>query len=451
MTSVLIVDDEQCARKVLAKIIALDDYKVIEAASAAEAMIAFEREHPSAVLLDIHLPDTNGIEIMKQMKALRPEVEVIIVTGQQDIDMAVKAIKLGAYDFIVKPAKIERLTITLKRAVEKTTLAQEVETLSNIVDTQMGQYLGSSTAMKNVVQQMRQVAESDFSVIIQGETGSGKNYFARLIHDHSRRAAHPFVSIDMGAIPDNLAESEIFGFEKGAFTGADRKKPGLFKLADKGTLVIDELQNMSPLMQSKLLKAVEERHFYPLGSTVAVDMDVRIIACTNIDLKKAAQQKKFRSDLFYRMGEFTILLPPLRERSEDIPQLARKFYLDTAEELNKPMREIPDKVSAMLCRYDWPGNVRELKNVIRRATLTATDGVLKPANISFLIDNKLSEEETQPLMPLKQVTAIVVRDAESKAIKQALEQTGGNKTKAAQLLAIDYKTLLTKIKDYSIE
>ena len=451
MMTVLIVDDEQSARRALSRIISLENYRVIEAASGAEAMAVFERESPSAVMLDLHMPDTHGIEILKQMKAMKPEVEVIIVTGQQDIETAVSAIKLGAYDFIVKPAKVERLTLTLKRAAEKASLSQEVETLANLVDSQVGQYLGNSPAIRNVIQQMRQVAASDFAVIIQGETGSGKNFFARLIHDHSRRAANPFVSIDMGAIPDTLAESEVFGFEKGAFTGADRKKEGLFKLAENGTLVIDELQNMSPLMQSKLLKAAEERRFYPLGSTTAVDMDVRIISCTNTDLHHAVQEKKFRGDLFYRLGEFIIFLPPLRERPEDVLHLAKRFYLDTAEELNKPMREIPDEVADMLCRYDWPGNVRELKNVIRRATLTTVDGVLRPANISFMIDNTTGAGEVQDIMPLKKVSSVVIRDAESKAIRHALKHTGGNKTKAAQLLEVDYKTLLTKIKEYYIE
>jgi DNA-binding NtrC family response regulator len=426
------------------------NYVPLEAADGAEALGLFKQEAPSAVLLDLMLPDMNGIQVLQEMKQLNPEVPVIITTGTDDVQVAVQAIKLGAYEFIVKPLERDRLMLTLERAIEMSELAGKVKNLSSAVDAQFEQHLGRSAAIRNVIEQIRTVAASDFSIIIQGETGSGKNYFARLIHDHSKRAAGPYISIDMGAIPDTLAESELFGYEKGAFTGAERKKKGLFELAHGGTVLIDELQNMSPLLQSKLLRVAEERRFYPLGSSKPVKTDVRIISCTNTNIQKAVAEQRFREDLFFRLGEFTISLPPLRERTEDIPYLSERFFREAAEELSKQVRGISEEGVARLLTYKWPGNIRELKNVIRRAALLVTDGMLKPENI-LPMDGMSSEcVAAIQLMPLKEITALVIREAESKAIRQALVQTHGNKTQAAKLLQIDYKTLFTKIKEYDI-
>jgi transcriptional regulator with PAS, ATPase and Fis domain len=302
--------------------------------------------------------------------------------------------------------------------------------------------------MKVVIDQIRQVAWSNFSVIIQGETGTGKSVAAEAIHNLSRRADQSFQVVDVGVIPETLIESELFGHEKGAFTGADRKKQGFFEHANRGTIFIDELENIPLSLQGKLLRAVEEKRIYPLGSTKPTDTDVRLIVATNMDLKKLVREKKFREDLFFRLCEFTITLPPLRERVGDIPFLAVKFLVRASAELNKQMYELDENVVDILMRYPWPGNVRELKNVIRRAALLSDNGIIKAEHLELLIEEKVDAKEELPFLPLKELSAMAAKDVEKRAIKRALAMTNGNKSKAASILEVDYKTLLTKIKEY---
>jgi transcriptional regulator with PAS, ATPase and Fis domain len=302
--------------------------------------------------------------------------------------------------------------------------------------------------MKVVIDQIRQVAWSNFSVIVQGETGTGKSVAAEAIHNLSRRADQSFQVVDVGVIPETLIESELFGHEKGAFTGADRKKQGFFEHANRGTIFIDELENIPLSLQGKLLRAVEEKRIYPLGSTKPTDTDVRLIVATNMDLKKLVREKKFREDLFFRLCEFTITLPPLRERVGDIPFLAVKFLVRASAELNKQMYELDENVVDILMRYPWPGNVRELKNVIRRAALLSDNGVIKAEHLELLIEEKVDAKEELPFLPLKELSAMAAKDVEKRAIKRALAMTNGNKSKAASILEVDYKTLLTKIKEY---
>jgi DNA-binding NtrC family response regulator len=450
MDKILIVDDDEDVRRTLVDILRRHEYDTIEAADGREGIDLFMKGSLSGVLLDMKLPDLDGLDILQQMKGINASIPVIIVTGYGDIQAAIDSIKLGAYDYIVKPVKIDRLTLTLKRAIEKFKLEGSLKELASVVDSQVEHHFGKSAAIRRVVEQIRPVAASDFTVIIQGETGSGKNYFARVLHNMSKRADGPFVSIDMGAIPDSLVESELFGFEKGAFTGAEKKKKGLLELANGGTVLIDELQNMSPLVQAKLLKVTDEKKFYPLGGTTPIDLDVRIISCTNTDIRKAVSEKKFREDLYFRLGEFIVFLPPLRERSEDIPALARHFFEEVAEELNKHVREISAEAMELIVGYEWPGNVRELRNMIRRAALVSNNGVLRPEDI-ILNDGRQAESSLEtPILPLKELSALAVREAEFKAIRQTMLRTNGNKTLAAKLLKIDYKTLLTKLKDYNI-
>ena len=302
--------------------------------------------------------------------------------------------------------------------------------------------------MKVVIDQIRQVAWSNFSVIIQGETGTGKSVAAEAIHNLSRRADQSFQVVDVGVIPETLIESELFGHEKGAFTGADRKKQGFFEHANRGTIFIDELENIPLSVQGKLLRAVEEKRIYPLGSAKPTDTDVRLIVATNMDLKKLVREKKFREDLFFRLSEFTITLPPLRERIGDIPFLAVKFLVRASAELNKQMYELDENVVDILMRYPWPGNVRELKNVIRRAALLSDNGIIKAEHLELLIEEKVDAKEELPFLPLKELSAMAAKDVEKQAIKRALAMTNGNKSKAASILEVDYKTLLTKIKEY---
>jgi DNA-binding NtrC family response regulator len=327
-------------------------------------------------------------------------------------------------------------------------LKRAVERLNTAMETSLEWTLGKGQAIKRVIKQIHQVAASDFSIIIQGETGTGKSFIANAIHSLSKRAEKPFVTVDMGSIPETLVESELFGHERGAFTGAERKKKGYFEAANEGTILIDELQNMSPYVQSKLLTVVEERKLYPLGSTRPVEIDVRIIAATNSDIKQGVREKRFREDLFFRLGDFIITLPPLRERAEDIPFLAQKFLRDAASELNKHPTEISPEAVSLLVKNQWSGNVRELKNVMRRAVLLSDGDAIGPEHINFLIE-EVSEDKVA-MLPLKEVASKAIRSAEKQAIKQALCLTAGNKSKAASVLQVDYKTLLTKIKHYGI-
>lgn len=451
MNKVLIVDDDKIIRLSLKEILEDNGFSSMEAFSGRQAIELFKKEIPDAVLLDLKMPGMDGIETMQELKKIDADVPVIIVTAHVDLDAAVGAIKLGAYDFIVKPPKFDRLLLTLKRAIEKMQLEKAVKRLNTAVGASLEWLLGKSEVMKGITEQIEQVASSDFSVIIQGETGTGKTTIANIIHNLSKRANSPFVTVDIGAIPESLVESELFGHERGAFTGADKKKKGFFEVANGGTILIDEVQNISPYIQGKLLRAVEEKKIYPLGNTQPVDIDVRIIAATNTDIRQAVREKKIREDMFFRLSEFIINLPTLRERIDDIPFLAQRFLVEACAEINKQVYEISDDAVNLLVHYPWPGNVRELKNVIRRAALVSSEGVIKAEHLSFIIGDKSDDRNGIPLMPLKELVVIAVRDVEKKAIKQALEVTKGNKTKAASILQVDYKTLLTKIKECNIQ
>lgn len=451
MAKILIVDDEQITRDTVRDILEVNGYSVVEASGGRQAIGLFSREQPLAVLLDLRMPEMDGIETMQELKKIDADVPVIFVTGHAEIPVAVKTIRLGAYDFIVKPPKIDRLILTLERAIEKLELKREVKRLSSVVDTSLEWILGKSAAMRKVIAQILQVASSDFSVVIQGETGTGKSLVAKAVHDLSKRAGQPFIRVDMGTMPETLVESELFGYERGAFTGAEKKKRGFFEIAHGGTIFIDELENVPPYVQGKLLSVVEDKRMYALGGTTAIGADVRIIAATNRDIRQSVKERKLREDLFFRLGEFIITLPPLRERGEDIPFLAEKFLLEASTELNKQPMNLAEDALSLLMKYSWPGNVRELKNVIRRAVLLSDDNFVGSRHIKFLVEDGPEEKGATPLLlPLKELSAIAATDAERKAIRQALELTGGNKTKAAAILQIDYKTLLTKIKEYNI-
>ncbi len=451
MDRILIADDNRM------ELIAISDnlkdygFNTIEATSGREAIAVFQKEQPPLVLMDLQMPGMNGIETMQEIKKINPDVPVIIITADGDIPTAVEAIKLGAYDFIIKPPDFDRLALTLQRAAEKFELDKRVKMLSSEVETSLEYLLGKSESMKKVIQQIHEISQSNFSLILQGETGTGKSFIARYIHHLSLRTEGPFVTVDIGSIPETLVESELFGYEKGAFTGASKKKKGFFETADGGTILIDELQNLSPYVQGKLLMAVEEKTITPLGCTNPLKTDVRIIGATNKDIiTSVKEEKSFREDLFYRLSEFMIYLPPLRERLEDIPFLAEKFIREAAEDLNKEVHTISEDVLSHLKNYSWPGNIRELKNVIRRAVLLAKEKVIGTDHIDFLIKDKNKSFQESRSISISDDTdnlpSLNLIELEKIAIKKALEKTSGNKTKAASLLNISYVTLYRKIK-----
>lgn len=447
MNKVLITDDDADLRGIVREVLKEEGFEPIEAADGTSAIEAFRVETPDAVLIDLKMPGIDGIQTMNELKKIDDGVPVIILTGHGDIRKAVEAIKGGAYDFAEKPPDFKRLIITLRRATERRDLQLRMNRTSAALESSLEHQFGKSPSMKKVIAQIKQIAPTDFSVIIQGETGTGKSFVAESIHNMSKRFDKPFVCVDIGLIPDLLVESELFGHKKGAFTGADRDKRGYFETADKGTMFMDELENMSAHIQGKLLSFIEKKKIYPLGGTVPVDMDLRIIAATNKDIGVKVRKKEFREDLFYRLGEFIITLPPLRERIEDIPFFARKFVFEAANELSKQMREITDGALAFLKTHPWPGNLRELKNVIRRAVLLAEDDVIRENVINFPADGLTRDNLSNSFPSLKES----VKDLERKLIRQAMEVSAGNKTRAAEMLGISYKNLFDKLKEYEIK
>ena len=442
---ILIVDDDRGMRVLMRAVLESRGLTSIEAIDGVHAIEMCRNERPSVVLLDMRMPKMNGIETLRELKRLDSDLPVIIITAHADLKDAVNAIKLGAYDFIVKPPDFERLTLLISRAMEKYELARGFKKLDAAIDNSLESFLGSSNGMKKVIEQIRQVASTDFSIIMQGETGTGKTTVSRMIHNMSKRSRNPFVSVDVGSMPETLVESELFGHEKGAFTGADQKKKGFFEVAAGGTILIDDLQNVPLHTQSKLLRTVEDRKIFPIGTVMPVEIVVRIIVATNIDARKAMQENKLKSDLFFRLSEFIIDIPPLRERVDDIPYLGRNFMLEVAAELNKPMREISGEAIGRLKRYAWPGNVRELKNVMRRAVLIAESDVITAAHLEFLIGGGYGSKIYSPLLQ-RELPTLNLRELEQIAIKRALELTSGNKTEAASFLQIDYSTLHRKLK-----
>ena len=447
LDKILIADDDGDLRAIVRDVLKEEGFSVLEAKDGPSAIRLFKSNLPDAVLLDMKMPHMDGLSTLRELKKVDGTAPVIILTAHGDIPTAVEAIKSGAYDFTVKPPDFEKLIITLRRAIERRALEAELEKANTVLESSLGNHFGNSPSMKTVIKQIRQVSQTDFSIVIQGETGTGKSVVAGAIHNLSKRAGNPFVSVDIGLIPDLLVESELFGYKKGAFTGAERDKAGYLEAAQGGTIFLDEMENMSSLIQGKLLSFIEKKKVYSLGSTAPVNIDLRIIGATNKNIRDCVMRKEFRQDLFYRLGEFIITLPPLRERSEDIPFFARKFLFEASGELNKQIREITDEALGLLLKHHWPGNLRELKNVMRRAALFADSDVIGKECIEILIRGQNEDRSSFSPFPLKDA----MKRLEKKVIREAMERTSGNKSKAAELLDISYKNLLDKIKEYEIK
>lgn len=456
MKKILIVDDEDYIRLVLSEFLENRGFTPRSAKDGFEAIALFSSDRPDAVLLDLSMPGMDGMEALSRLTAQDPSVPIIILTANTGVSSAVEAVKAGAFDFISKPPDFEEITMRLNRAIEKAQMKVSLERLSNSVEASFARYLGKSPAIKSVISQVHRVASSPFSVIIQGETGTGKSTLAEFIHNLSERADKPFVRVDIGVLPDTVIENELFGHSKGAFTGADRAKKGYFEMAEGGTVFIDELENTTAQVQLKLLTAVEQKSVYPIGAARPVAVDFRLIAATNTDLSELVRLGKFREDLFYRLSEFTVTLPPLRERTEDIGFLARRFCDEACAELKKKPLEIDEAAMDFLAQKRWPGNVRELKNAVRRAVLLSNGPVLGKGSLEEVCEStgaapgSFSTGPGTKILPLREVSSKAAAIAETEAIRQALSLTGGNKSKAAAILQVDYKTMLTKIRLYDI-
>ena len=455
MGNILIAEDDADTRYVLKAALESGRHACAAAASGAEALALAEALTFDAVVLDMVLGDADGLEILKKLKSEDPGLPVVILTGHANVQTAVKAMKLGALDYLIKPFGNEELLLIMEKAVKERRLKREFDALRSHVKRAQGAepVFGPSKEIKNTAALARQVAATDLTVILSGPSGAGKEVWAREIHRLSSRAGSPFVALDCGALPENLVESELFGYERGAFTGADRRKPGLFEAAYGGTLFLDEIANLTPGTQAKLLRVLEERRIRHLGGKKDIPIDTRVIVAANRDLPACIKAEEFREDLYHRLNQFTLRVPSLAERKEDIPALA-DFFLREAEKLvNKKIDSISDSAMAALAAYAWPGNVRELKNVIIRAALLS-GGEILPVHLG-LGGEPACPETPRAAAPesfdLKENLRLARSETERRLIRAALAETGGNKLKAAKLLSIDRKALYTKIKEYSLE
>ncbi len=453
MTRVLVVDDEDEIRSILCDLLTGRGLEVVDAAEAGAALELMRSASPAAVLLDLSMPGMSGLELLPRLKEIAPDVPVIVLTAHQDVQTVVQAMRQGAYDYLAKPCDPDKIVVTVTRAVQHLGLLTEVHALRSALGDGAGlrELMGPSAAVARLVRQVDQVARSNFTVLVQGETGAGKELVARAIHRQSGNGRGPFVPVDCGAIPDTLVESELFGHERGAFTGADAKKPGQFLLAHGGTLFLDEVANLPPTAQAKLLRVLQDRQVRPLGSARAVPVDVRVIAAANLPLADEVARGRFRQDLYYRLGEFTIQVPPLRERPEDILPLARRFLVETGMELSRAVRGLSEAAAARLAQYHWPGNVRELRNVVRRAVLVSGDVVEPEAVFPSPPEPSVAVASNEDAawmrgLSLREIADHATAVAEGQAIRHALEAAGGNKSEAARLLRTDFKTLHTKMR-----
>jgi len=448
MDRILIVDDDGDFLFPVSNVLKDEGYEVIAASNGKEAIKIFKYHSPDLVLLDIKLPDMNGIKMLEEIKNIEKDLIVIMITGYGGIDEAVKAMKLGAFDFLRKPFDNRELVMRVKKALQTRYLSREVESLKKRLAEKKAikEVMGDSPQIKRVFNQVEIVAPTDLTVIIQGESGTGKELVAQMIHQLSKRKDKPFVEIDCGAIPETLAESELFGYEKGAFTGSDTRKEGRFERANEGTLLLDEITNLTDAVQMKLLRVIQERKLQPLGGKKEKKIDVRIIVASNIDLNEAVKNGKFRNDLFHRLNEFHILHPPLRERKEDIPILINYFLKESNYELKKKIKGFVPKFMEILFNYHWPGNIRELKNFVKKAVLLTDNDYISQASLPPDII-KLQEEinSGQPLIKegsFEEMTWKFERDL----IQNALTKAGNNKTKAAKILKMYRKALYRKMK-----
>ncbi len=448
-TKILVIDDDRDMRWAMRQMLTHTGFEVVEASGGGPGIELATSAPPDAVLLDMNMPGVGGDEVLLRIKHLDKSLPIIVVTAFGTIPGAIEAIRTGAFEYITKPFRNEQLLDAVRRAVarRRSTPRAPAGGLRSRITAMMGE----GPAIQALVDEMEAVAGTDYSVLIHGETGAGKEVVAHGLHEASPRAKRHFVVVDCGAIVEALTDSEFFGHEKGAFTGAAGRRQGwLEEASGGGTIFLDEVGNLPLTGQKALLRALEERTIHRVGSTASIKLDVRVVAATNDDLRSRADTGGFREDLFFRLSEFVIPVPPLRDRREDIEFLSRRFLAQTRETLARPPMDIAPAALDLLRSHDWPGNVRELRNVIRRAALRASDTVTASAVAACLRDHAARPQSAPTraavVTPLRRRVQDKVRDVEREAVLEALERAGGNKAKAARSLGIDYKTYRAKLK-----
>ncbi len=451
-TKILVIDDEKLLRWSLEQNLSKDGFQVVVAERGMDGLTAFREESPDITLLDIHLPDISGITVLEGIKEVNKDAIVIMITAFGDVQTAVKTIKLGAHDFIEKPFNMDKLKITINKSLETCFLRKEVSKFRSQLSSRYGydSIIGQSPAIKKVFSLIEKVSRSDATtVLMQGESGSGKDLAAKVIHYQSSRMEKPFIEINCTALPENLIESELFGYEKGAFTDARAMKKGLFELADSGTIYLDEIADMKLSTQAKLLKVLENKSFKRVGGIKDVDVDLRIIAATNKTLGEEVKKGNFREDLYYRLKVVPIHLPPLRERAEDILLLAKHFIAAFNGEFRKNVKGLSRETEGLFLKYHWPGNIRELKNVIERAMILENEEFILPEHLPIEVCSENGGHNDKIDADVKLPSGgIDIEKVEKELIRQALDTTRGNQTKAAKLLNLTRDALRYRMQKF---
>jgi len=456
---ILLVEDKDSLRTMLRHALEGQGYSVIEARDESEARASLGQSLPAVVLTDLKLPDGDGFGVLRAAKDADPDLPVVVMTAYGSIQDAVAAMKDGALDFLAKPVDPEHLLFVIERALAQRRLLSEYNLLKEEAAKRRGMpaIIGESAAIRHTMQSVQRAAGSETTVLLEGESGTGKELFARAVHALSERASGPFIAINCAAIPDTLLEAELFGYEKGAFTGATQRKPGRFELAQRGTLFLDEIGELPMAVQAKLLRAIETRRFERLGGTTTIQVDVRLVAATNRGLRKAVAARQFREDLYFRLSVFPVSIPPLRERREDIPLLARHFVERTCGDLGRKPLNLSERAVDLLCGHAWPGNVRELQNAIERAVILTEGDTIHPAHLNLRATTIPAAPDADPWDgidlsgSLADVTARITAEAERRKIAAAIRDAGGDRARAADMLQVGFKALLMKIKDLGLE
>lgn len=444
---ILVVDDEINIRGALVTLLEKKGYQVRGAGTGEEALEQLETATADLVLTDLKMPGMGGMEFLRRLKQKWPDTEVLVMTAYGSIDTAVEAMRCGAYDYLTKPIDRERFPLAVEKALERHALAVENKQLKDRLETRtrFDHMVGESEPMQRLYSLVDMVADSDVTVLLMGESGTGKELVARAIHHKSHRADGPFVTLNCGALPENLFESELFGYEKGAFTGATMNKMGRFELADGGTLLLDEVGELSLKSQVDFLRVLETKEFRRLGGTKIVKVDTRIIAATNRNLEEAVKRGDFREDLYYRLNVVPIRLPPLRERGEDIPLLADRFLEEFSAQHHREPKEVSREAMRLLRLYAWPGNIRQLRNLIERMVVTVKDPLLQPEHLPEEIQASREDARTMVVS-----LGSSLKEIEREAIRRTLAEVTNHREKAAKLLGISLRALQYKIKEYGI-
>ncbi|MDW7711680.1 MAG: sigma-54 dependent transcriptional regulator [Deferrisomatales bacterium] len=466
--TIMVVDDDSGVRDYLGSLLSLEGYRVESAPGGVEALARMENGlRPDAVILDIMMPGMDGIETLAQLKDRDPELPVIMLSGVGQTSTVVRAMKAGAYDYIDKAFEADELQMALEKALERRRLTEEIHRLRAQLRAQeaIDPIVGVSRALQEMKELLDNIADTDVTVLVDGESGVGKELVARRLHRHSSRAEGRWVKVNCAALPPDLLESELFGYEKGAFTGALKRKEGKFEYASGGTIFLDEIGEISLALQSKLLQVLQDREFCRLGGNEPLRVDVRVVCATNRDLRKAVEARQFREDLYYRLNVVNIRVPALRERREDIPLLTRYFLHKFSEKYGRTRVEVSDQLMAYFLSYDWPGNVRELENLVKRLVILDDERFIfsefKGRNVSPAVPSPVSPEERSVLddldlesgktISLKEIARKAATEAERRMIAAVLEHTNWNRRKASKILDVSYKTLLYKIRECGLE